>query len=267
MAVDPLRWIFVTGLVWFSLVALVVSAVATWLWRRTKRENPGHLVMWTALAFAGFYLLQLLDWGFWLRNLDGVEFPWSRGASQIIGYFFFSWMVATSLWVDWDDAFMVVGAHTVVGALLFAGDFTGGRVGWYWWSSAVAVLAGAQLFLLRRARQSSGKSWLIWLGWLVYALGVPIGQAFGWTLGKVLERPPERKNTEIYYLVIYAVGLSLYGGVMVWAYSKRPARTQPSTRETPVLFPSGPPGRAVPPTHGVALSSTMSLRTPYPAST
>lgn len=261
---DPLLSIFVIGLVWFGLAAVVVTAAATLYWVRTKRENPGHLVAWTSVVFTLFYLFQLLDWGFVLRNGDGVEFPWTRGATQTIAYFLYSWMVAVAMWLDWDDRCLVIGAHTVVGAALFAGDFTSGDKGWYWWALAVAVLVATLVFLLRRSRQNSFKAWAMWGGWLVYAVGVPTTQAFGWTLGKVINTPPERKDTEVMYLVAYTVGLTVYGAVMVWAYSKRPARTQTSTRDTPVLFPAGSSAVAKP---TVTLSSTMSARTPYRMST
>lgn len=251
MAADPLKWLFVTGVVWFPLSVLVLAVASTYYWWHTRRQNPGHLVIWTGMVLSMFYAVQLLDWGFVLRNGDGVEVPWTRGAAQIVAYFLYSWMLAIALWMDWDDTYIAVGAHTLVGVLLLAGDLASGNVGWYFWSVAVALLAAALVFLLRRSRQNSGKAWAMWLGWLIFSVGAPATQAFGWARGQVLDLSPERENTEIAYFVVYSVGLTVYGAVMIWAFSMRPAKTEPSTRPLPTLVPS----------KASAVASTLTHRT------
>jgi len=225
--------IFLVGGIWFA-VSSAISFVVSWLQWRRQHENPGHLVVLANLALSILYWYLFVDWNFFLRA-DGVEVPWLRQATEVLVFLVYSWMVTVSLWVDWDDAWVIVFLHTFAGALLLITNLVSAQVFWYGWAIAAATLLFAQIFMLRRSRRPDSIAWVLFAGWLVYAIGVPIVQALSWTMGEVFDNSPHRETSEIFYICVYAGGVSIYGWVQQGLFSMRPVDRPVVKLESPAI--------------------------------
>lgn len=213
--------LFLVGAVWFTAFA-VATFVLSWMRWRTGRENPGHLVAWAHTALAVLYWFLYVDAFFYLRG-DGVEMPWVRMIAEIIVYMTYAWMVCVSLWLDWDDAAIVVIILTGVGGAMVTLSHLVANPN-YWWGFAggAGVLALAQLWTLRKSRRPDLVAWLLWGGWMIWIVGVPLVQLLGWTMTEVLDKSPARNTTEILYLVVYGLGVTVYGIVQIFIFTSRP---------------------------------------------
>ena len=92
--------------------------------------------------------------------------------------------------------------------------------------------------MLRRSRRPDSLAWLFFVGWLVWIIGVPLVQLLGWTMTEVLDTSPDRNTTEILYLAIYGVVVTLYGWLQIALFSSRPV-----DKPIEVLEPAGVPGQ------------------------
>ena len=233
---NTLPTVFLVGASWFTACA-VISFLASWfVWRR-GRENPGHLVVWANAVMAVLYWFLYVDWGFYLRK-DGVELPWMRIAAEILVYLAYSWMVSVSLWLDWDDGMILVSGTGLAGAMVSLSHLVTADHYWWGWALGVGGLALAQLWALRRSRRPDSLAWLFFVGWLVWIIGVPLVQLLGWTMTEVLDKSPDRNTTEVLYLVVYGVVVTLYGWLQIALFSSRPV-----DKPIEVLEPAGVPGQ------------------------
>lgn len=231
---NTLPTVFIVGGSWFTGCAVISFFASCFRWRRCA-ENPGHLVVWAHAVLAVLYWFLYVDWDFYLRG-DGVELPWLRIGAEILIYLSYAWMVAVSLWLDWDDAIIAVAGTGFGGAMVSVSHLA--RPDLYWWGMAVggAVLALIQLWQLRRSRRPDEWAWVFWAGWLIWIIGVPLTQLLGWTMTEALDKSPERNTTEIVYLVVYALSVTLYGWLQIFFFSSRPLN-RPLEHLTPAGIP------------------------------
>lgn len=232
---NTLPTVFLVGGGWFTGCAVISFLVSCFRWRRGS-ENPGHLVVWANAVLAVLYWFLYVDWDFYLRA-DGVELPWLRIGAEILVYLSYSWMVVVSMWLDWDDAILAVMGTGVGGALVSLSHLAAPDL--YWWGMGIgaAILAATQLWQLRRSRRPDEWSWVFWVGWLVWIIGVPLTQLLGWTMTEVLDKSPERNTTEIIYLAVYGVAVTLYGWLQILWFSSRPL-DRPLEHLTPAGVPA-----------------------------
>lgn len=231
---NTLPFVFIAGGSWFALCA-VISFLGSWLRWRRQGENPGHLVVWANVMLSILYWFLYVDWGFYLRK-DGVELPWLRIAVEIVIYLLYSWMVSVSLWLDWDDAVIAIGATGLGGALVSLSHLITANRYWWGWAMGAVVLGLAQIWELRRSRRPDALAWVFFAGWLIWIIGVPLVQVLGWTMTEVLDESPSRGTTEIIYLIVYGLSVTIYGWVQILFFSSRPVN-KPLEKLEPAAIP------------------------------
>ena len=245
-----LQIIFYVGGGFFAAAAIVALVWSAYLWWWRKRENPGHLVMWSCALESILYWALLVDWNVILRP-DGVEAPWLRPAINVPVYLMLAWLLGTGLWMTVADTTFLVGLATIGGALLIGGDVAHPDRQWWWFSFGLAAMCAAGMFSMRRGQFPEMRSWGMWGGFLVMALGTPIVQSLSWTMSGTLDTSPQRKNSEIAYLVASGLGIAVNGCVslLLWVpvqIHREPATLPPpSTTSDTILSSPVPPSQFV----------------------
>jgi hypothetical protein len=215
--------VFWSGAGAYTLAMLLFQAASTYLWTLRRHANPGHLMTAACATQAVLYWSMLVDWNVVLRS-DGVEAIWLRPVADVVVYLCYSWALVTALWMDVTDAWIVMGLSTLGGVFLIGGDVVSVPIGWWWWSFGVGAQLLALAFVVRRMRRPGAVAYALWVGWMVFALGVPVVQALSWTMGGVISVSPRRSPSEIAYVVVSGAGTILYGVALLLLWSKAPLR-------------------------------------------
>jgi hypothetical protein len=153
-------------LIWFGLY-VVTPFLVPWMWLHNRGVDPGApgssgrtvpaAARWGLRFLGGFLLLYALagfifpDWlvASWVWKLSPLTARIMSGWFALLGV---GGLVISSdaRWSAWRVGIQAIGiwhALVLVGALMHAGDFTGGLLNWYTISVALALLAMAGLFV------------------------------------------------------------------------------------------------------------------------
>jgi len=127
-------------------------------------------------------------------------------------------MVSAGVWLGQTAAsFVMLGAITA-GVGLGLADCTADGIFWPWWGVSVAVILVMNAWFFRMAKNASWQAWYTWLGSMVFSVGIPVIQAMSWTMGEVLDTHPTRLSSEIAYLILYFVGVPVFGWIATMVY-------------------------------------------------
>lgn len=229
MPSGPLSILFGVGLGLFGVAVLAFLLWGTFMWVFRHAENPSHLIVWACAVYTIMYAALLVDGTSVLRTGDGVEYPWIRGAANAIVYVLLALMTSVALWMSMDNTWISLALAAAGGACFVLADAFSTPRSWWWFSFGLLTQLLQTALSLRRSRRSGNRAWLLMLMSLIWTLGMPIGQALSWTLGRALDSPPHRLNSEIFFIVVSGLGIIVYGAtaMLLW----RPVPLPPAAAE------------------------------------
>jgi hypothetical protein len=156
---------------------------------------------------------------FWPKQRkDGVEFPWYRDVAHIPIGGLIAVVGAHLLEMSLGHEFMYV-MTTMIGYLCLAiANFITPENYWWGWAGAIAAFLLAESFFIYRWGENT--NYFGWAGWaasLIYPVCISLVQVLSWTMTEVLGDSPNRKTSEIAYLVVEVVGIAAPFVVLVIA--------------------------------------------------
>ena len=213
----PLSILFLVGsLVGFA--AAVFMAVLSYIYLSHKRISWSWFLAAAYLALGILYFLMLVDFFPHQRSdSHGTEFPVYRGGFEVVITLMLASVVSELTAMQKHERATYILVSVISFIALAIANFCLPNQFWYGWGACIVMQLFCQFWIWRTAAKKSGLSgWLGWFAVLCWSFAVPLVQALSWTMGKILDTPPKRINSEIAYVVIYFAGVSFVA--LAWFY-------------------------------------------------
>jgi hypothetical protein len=210
MSVSTLDIFFIIGGGLPVLASVLATLIGQARWRREHKQNPTHLVVGKCILTALCYWSLFFAFSHYLRAADSITVWWIRYATHIPVSMLAAWTMCAGLWMLPHDGWLVIlMGQPIAATCQLLAELSSHPRNYYWWSMATALQALVFAFVLRRSRRADRVGWFMVIGTAAFLGGMLLIQLLGYSMTGALDSAPERRNTEIGYLVVNGVGAIL----------------------------------------------------------